>query len=508
MVLRESPFPNGFVAGLHSFAWGLIFPCFWFLDRLIAVCMSTTQEKRERHEQECYLNPLQVFFGAIVFFLLFLLTAPISLLGCFLWVPLQKVRRPFCYHRERISIPEDQVFGEQVWSKTGGSFGFVTANLCLLPDSLARFNNLGHTQKRSNVIAHLIIQGVNRPRIKIYVDSPSSGTLSQGSRSSLLIPSSSSYGATDSQPANRPPLVKDLACPSMVSQNCNQNSNSCRKAPHKSRKFDDVPWEVCSFFPANVDFVFLEEVFDKRAAQKMKDVLSPVFGHILYDVGIYAFQGCSAFKFFNSGLFFASRYPILEASFRCFPNGRGEDALAAKGVLSVKVQVGQTNQNKKVVGYLNCTHLHAPGGEGQIRCEQLNLLINWVSEFQALTKSIDEIVVFDVLSGDFNFDNCSPEDDNIDIILTGTLLEQPTLYDEIVLTPENLQKTLETEELRKGFISPPVPLAGCPLVYPDAGAPWVGRRIDYSLYREETISKHCRTVRPVILLNFKPSIDR
>ncbi|XP_066572099.1 sphingomyelin phosphodiesterase 5 [Amia ocellicauda] len=552
MVLRESPFPNGFVAGLHSFAWGLIFPCFWFLDRLIAVCMSTTQEKRERHEQECYLNPLQVFFGAIVFFLLFLLTAPISLLGCILWVPLQKVRRPFCYHRERISIPEDQVFGEQVWSKTGGSFGFVTANLCLLPDSLARFNNLGHTQKRSNVIAHLIIQGVNRPRIKIYVDSPSSGTLSQGSRSSLLIPSSSSYGATDSQPANRPPLVsnleedagngevldleseiveggsntnsrdiivdltddtEDLACPSMVSQNCNQNSNSCRKAPHKSRKFDDVPWEVCSFFPANVDFVFLEEVFDKRAAQKMKDVLSPVFGHILYDVGIYAFQGCSAFKFFNSGLFFASRYPILEASFRCFPNGRGEDALAAKGVLSVKVQVGQTNQNKKVVGYLNCTHLHAPGGEGQIRCEQLNLLINWVSEFQALTKSIDEIVVFDVLSGDFNFDNCSPDDaleqkhslfdeyrdpcragpGKEKPWVIGTLLEQPTLYDEIVLTPENLQKTLETEELRKGFISPPVPLAGCPLVYPDAGAPWVGRRIDYSLYREETISKHCRT---------------
>lgn len=101
-----------------------------------------------------------------------------------------------------------------------------------------------------------------------------------------------------------------------------------------------MPWEVSPLFPANVDILCLEEVFDKRAARKLTQALKPVFGHILYDVGVYACQPpctCSSFKFFNSGLFLASRFLVLEAQYHCFPNSRGEDALAAKGLLSAKV---------------------------------------------------------------------------------------------------------------------------------------------------------------------------
>lgn len=57
-----------------------------------------------------------------------------------------------------------------------------------------------------------------------------------------------------------------------------------------------------------------------------------------------------------------------------------------------------------------------------------------------------------------------------------------------------LCRTLEREELRKRYISPPVPVEGIPLVYPENGEPWIGRRIDYILYRESSISKHCQTV--------------
>lgn len=32
------------------------------------------------------------------------------------------------------------------------------------------------------------------------------------------------------------------------------------------------------------------------------------------------------------------------------------------------------------------------------------------------------------------------------------------------------------------------------MVYPEAGQPWIGRRIDYILYRESSISKLCKTV--------------
>ncbi|XP_052368541.1 LOW QUALITY PROTEIN: sphingomyelin phosphodiesterase 5 [Oncorhynchus keta] len=531
MSLRESPFPNSFVEGLHAVSWGLILPCFWFLDRLIAVCMSTSLERTQRHEQECYLHPLKVFFGFIIFLALFLVMAPLAFLGFLLWAPLQAARRPFSYHHEPPSRPAPAEGERNLGFEAGANkatFGFATANLCLLPDGIARFNNLGHTQRRATAIGRSIVQGVNRPHIRIFVDSPSScGTLSPSS--SLLPappPSPASYGATD--PACQPPpqAQSDEARPVI---NTNHNSNQQDRKGHRNppralrtqgspsavRLDQDVPWEVSSLFPANVDILCLEEVFDKRAAVKLTNTLGTLFNHILYDVGVYACQppgSCSSFKFFNSGLFLASRYPVLEAQYHCFPNARGEDALAAKGLLSAKVLVGQNQKEKKLVGYFNCTHLHAPEGK-EIRCEQLNMLTKWIQEFQVTNSKPDEVVVFDVLSGDFNFDNCSP-DDSLEQKhslfeeyrdpcragpgqekpwVIGTLLEQPTLYHEDVRTPENLQRTLEREELRKQYISSPVALEGCPMVYPELGQPWVGRRIDYILYRESSISKHCRT---------------
>lgn len=374
MALRASPFPNGFVAGVHAVGWALILPCFWFLDRLISVFKSTTLEQTQRMQQECYLHPFKVFFGSIIFFILFLATAPLAFLGLLLWAPLQACRRPFSYHRERPSSPDKETNrGFELEGRA--SFGFATANLCLLPDSLARFNNLGHTQRRAAAIGQHIVQGVCRPNIRIFIDSPSScGTLSP-SNSILPTINSSTYGATDRQA--QPPVGHQAdsseVCISNPKSNChvvfvpyddteeplaespstfnsNQNSNrqergSRRSAPRALlsqglRRQDSVPWEVSSLFPANVDILCLEEVFDKRAAQRLTQTLRPVFGHILYDVGVYACQppcSCSSFKFFNSGLFLASRFPVLAAQYHCFPNSRGEDALAAKGLLSVKV---------------------------------------------------------------------------------------------------------------------------------------------------------------------------
>lgn len=376
MALRTSPFPNGFVAGIHAVGWAFILPCFWFLDRLISVCKSTTAERVQRSEQECYLHPLKVFFGSILFFILFLATAPLAFLGFLLWAPLQACRRPFRYHKETPSSPEEEIHrGFEHIGKA--SFGFATANLCLLPDSLARFNNLGHTQRRASAIGQRIVQGVCRPHIRIFVDSPSScGTLSP---SSSILPTANSvtYGATDgkaqpavnhpSDPAERHDPVSNSNNHSVVIVPCddteepltespplnsNQNSNQQGRSGHRRaprpllsqgvRRQGDVPWEVSSLFPSNIDILCLEEVFDKRAAQKLTKLLKPVFGHILYDVGVYACHPpcrCSSFKFFNSGLFLASRFPVLEAQYHCFTNGHGEDALAAKGLLSAKVPV-------------------------------------------------------------------------------------------------------------------------------------------------------------------------
>ncbi|TMS11107.1 Sphingomyelin phosphodiesterase 5 [Larimichthys crocea] len=400
MALRASPFPNGFVAGIHAVGWAFILPCFWFLDRLISVCKTTTLERSQRLEQECYLHPLKVFFGSIIFFILFLIAAPFAFLGFLLWAPLQACRRPFSYHRETPSSPEMETHtGFELVGKA--SFGFATANLCLLPDSLARFNNLGHTQRRATAIGRRIVQGVCRPHIRIFVDSPSScGTLSP-SNSILPTGHPCTYGATDKQDHH-----SDSAEVSVP------NSNS----------------------------------------------------HVV-----------------------------------CVPCNDTEEPST-----EAPTPVLNSNQNSNQEGR---------AGEGEIRCEQLNMVTKWTGDFQAANKQPDEDVVFDVLCGDFNFDNCSP-DDNLEQNhclfeeyrdpcragprqekpwVIGTLLEQPTLYEDDVNTPEKLQRTLEREELRKRYISPPVPVEGIPLVYPENGEPWIGRRIDYILYRESSISKHCQT---------------
>ena len=51
-------------------------------------------------------------------------------------------------------------------------------------------------------------------------------------------------------------------------------------------------------------------------------------------------------------------------------------------------------------------------GDTTVRCEQLDMLQDWLSEFRKSTSSSstanpEELVAFDVMCGDLNFDNCS-----------------------------------------------------------------------------------------------------
>lgn len=51
-------------------------------------------------------------------------------------------------------------------------------------------------------------------------------------------------------------------------------------------------------------------------------------------------------------------------------------------------------------------------GDTTVRCEQLDMLQDWLSEFRKSTSSSstanpEELVAFDVICGDLNFDNCS-----------------------------------------------------------------------------------------------------
>ncbi|KAK2524006.1 Smpd3 [Columba livia] len=665
MVLYTSPFPNSFLSVLHSFSWGLIFPCYWLADRLVASFVPTTYEKRQRADDPCYFHALCIIITTPIYLALLVASLPFALIGFLLWSPLQSARRPYIYSRleDKSHANGATLLTEWKAAGNGKSFCFGSANVCLLPDSLARFNNVFNTQARAKEIGRRIRNGASRPQIKIYIDSPTNTSISAASFSSLVSPqggdstnrtvnagikrtTSMEYkgdnsgsnngedsredkggagepnegeenscivringednghmsdtetgtingqahasgpaeaslegdteiskppndkqkdgdsGSLDSYSASRESLVKVRVGDGTVDQSTVNNKllykasimkkTSVRKKKHTDETFDH---EISAFFPANLDFLCLQEVFDKRAAEKLKEQLHHYFEYIVYDVGVYSCHGCCSFKFVNSGLLFASRYPVMDAAYHCYPNGRGTDSLASKGALFLKagafqarmkheddivVQVGSTPQDQRIVGYISCTHLQAIAGDTTVRCEQLDMLQDWLSEFRKSTSSSstanpEELVAFDVICGDLNFDNCSSDkpfscvfaycvvlaidsdkyvtaaapdtEDKLEqqhSLFThykdpcrlgpgedkpwaiGTLLDPEGLYDEEVCTPDNLQKVLESEEGRKGY-----------LVYPTsknhsssqkgrkASLKGNGRRIDYMLYTEE-----------------------
>ncbi|CDQ91029.1 unnamed protein product [Oncorhynchus mykiss] len=417
MVLHTSPYSSAFLRCLTSLSWGFIFPCYWLLDRLLASCVATSLEKRRRSQDPCSFVTLYVLVSTPLYLLLLLASLPFALLGFLLWAPLQAARHPYLYtHRSPNKHQAEQGGAASLadWRPQGRSFCFGSANVCLLPDSLARFNNLSETQRRAREVGKRIRNGASRPQIKIYIDSPTNTSISAVSFSSLVtgFPRTSSLDQRPDNTAEAEPLT---GCPVHNSKNTPecplhaagahnssdcpvhttvaQNSPDCpmhasgvqisisapepdppeaetgnhqgegdaesltggvpsnntlshrtsmfkKHSGRKRRQGDDgIDHEISAFFPANLDFLCLQEVFDHRATSRLRRQLQHYFPYILSDVGRYAWKGCcSRFKFLNSGVMLVSRYPILDAHYECYPNGRGEDALAAKGALFVKVR--------------------------------------------------------------------------------------------------------------------------------------------------------------------------
>ncbi|XP_006909859.1 sphingomyelin phosphodiesterase 3 isoform X2 [Pteropus alecto] len=620
MVLYTTPFPSSCLSALHTVSWALIFPCYWLLDRLLALFIPDPCQK---YQLLCIVLFTPIYLGFLV------TSLPFAFLGFLLWFPLQSARRPYVYSRLEDKGPAGGAALLSEWKGTGPgkSFCFATANVCLLPDSLARLNNVFNTQARAKEIGQRIRNGASRPQIKIYIDSPTNTSISAASFSSLVSPQGSdgmaraipgsikrtasveykgnggrhpsdeaANGPASSDPADcsslehacivrisgdeggRLPEADDpatggqarngagggprgqtpnhsqrdgdsgsLGSPSasresLVKAKAGLDGSSgdpgatYSKAPHKAsvvkkaaarkRRHPDEAFdhEISAFFPANLDFLCLQEVFDKRAATKLKDQLHGYFEYILYDVGVYGCQGCygcqscccccqgrCSFKCLNSGLFFASRYPIMDVAYHCYTNGKGTDSLASKGALFLKVQVGSTLQDQRIVGYITCTHLHALEDDSAVRCGQLDMLQDWLADFRKSTSSSstanpEELVAFDIVCGDLNFDNCSSDDklEQQHSLFTrykdpcrlgpgeekpwaiGTLLDKDGLNDEDVSTPDNLQKVLESEEGRREYLAFPASKSpgACQKGRKDV-LKGNGRRIDYMLYAEE-----------------------
>ncbi|XP_054632053.1 sphingomyelin phosphodiesterase 3 isoform X2 [Dunckerocampus dactyliophorus] len=677
MVLHITPYSSSCLCFLDGLSWSLVFPCYWLLDQLLASCVATSLEKRQRSQEPCSLLTLCVLIMAPLYLLLLLTSLPFALLGFIIWAPLQVIRQPYLYtycrpdkHQAEQGEAGSGFVGVRDWKPQGKSFCFCSANVCLLPNSLARFNNLSDTHGRAWEVGKRIRIGACRPQIKIYIDSPTNTSISATSFSSLatgfrrtssldqrpdqthivngpaeheaeplaecpIHPSGATGcpihpsagvqassegpihsdagdttvecplhpGETNSNLGSAIHTVADAAvypmhavadgadcpmhavadgadCPMYVvtdgpdcplhavadgadcpvhatgarsglsNHGCPMHgkemqtkiTNECPlhtagvqisisapepdpqeeaaetgnhqprelagddtgnmtasreslaryhggdgggvissnntlshvprtsmfKRPGRKRRHGDETFdhEISAFFPANLDFLALQEVFDHGSTSRLRQQLHRYFPYVLSDVGRYGWKGCgSSFKFFNSGLMLASRYPILDARYECYPNGRGEDALAAKGALFAKVHVGTSHQDQRVVGYLTCTHLHAIEED---KLEQQHALFTLYK------------------------DPCRQGPGEDKPWALGTLLDPRGLYDDEVSSPESLQKVMENEDGRKEYLVFPPSKSQCPSgsqkgrKIPLKGN---GRRIDYILYSDEGLQQ-------------------
>lgn len=103
----------------------------------------------------------------------------------------------------------------------------------------------------------------------------------------------------------------------------------------KEKSFTPQDHGVTTSFPPGLDFVCITEASDFRATNKLVSVLHECYSYIVYDIGYHSWK--LNHYFLNSGLIFASRYPIVDVDFHNFHEEHKFDCYRSIGLLIVKV---------------------------------------------------------------------------------------------------------------------------------------------------------------------------
>ncbi|KAK2499681.1 hypothetical protein MC885_008658 [Smutsia gigantea] len=414
-ALRPSPFPHPALHALHGLARALLFPAYWALDQLLGCWAPAAHGSGPR-----WLSTAAVAGAAL---LLLLLSLPLALTGLLLWLPLQIWRRPFCYQ------PPPQCWAPPVpWrppDEPARCFGFLSANLCLLPDGLASFSNLQHSQRRAEAVGAALHAGLRPSR----------------------------YGATGCSPP-RP-------------------GGPCGM--------------LTDTVPTGLDFVCLQEMFDLRSERRLVSRLAPNMGPVLYDVGTFGLQPGPHLKLLGSGLLLASRYPLLRVSFRSFPHAGREESLASKGLLSAQDGPLRCKQLSLLLDWAEQFEAESRQNDEDVAFsvlladaqEQRHPLFNRFRDPCRLGTRWEQPWALGTAPG-----GGGPREGSwLRLPLTppsppptGTLLSTSTLRHSVACSPEMLRRALEQEEGRHRYLAGP----------PGGGRrakPWQGRRLDYITYR-------------------------
>ncbi|XP_071449888.1 sphingomyelin phosphodiesterase 5-like [Hetaerina americana] len=274
---------------------------------------------------------------------------------------------------------------------------------------------------------------------------------------------------------------------------------------------------IFSEFPS-VDFLCLQEVWERVHASVLIKNLSKEYGYFIYDVGEYNFK--SNLYLLGSGLMFASKNPILEAEFKPFSFKTNHAKFTSLGVLCIKVLLYYCRNGDRQVGYIANLHTQAFQGTDAVIYSQLSEAVQFIEKFKEKNSNVGDVVKFDIICGDFNADNMSPGDEDVqyhslfdeykDICVEkpgkdknwaiGTELRQMTLFSPSISTPELFKEALTDDSLRRLYVLDADVIVHRPslmvaVVRPDPAGevkpvPFGGmRRVDKILMNESTKAK-------------------
>ncbi|XP_042892320.1 sphingomyelin phosphodiesterase 5-like isoform X1 [Penaeus japonicus] len=171
---------------------------------------------------------------------------------------------------------------------------------------------------------------------------------------------------------------------------------------------------VQSWLP-DIDVIMLQEVFERYRGRQLYDKFSKKYPYCIYNAGKHSLK--SNLCFMGSGLFIASRFPIMEASFHPFSYSTKYAKYVGYGVLLAKLYLGmksQKDESLKAVGYVGNTHTQAYQGKDKVIVHQLEEARRWMNQFVSETHNPqEEILMFVVFGGDLNSDNMSPGDSEV-----------------------------------------------------------------------------------------------
>ena len=270
-IFHKNPYPNQFLLLLDKATLKCMALYSKIVDILLGCLFHTTKELQE---------PYKLIPGYLIVFPMcvigMVIGAPFLAAAFLLWCSFQWKKTPYRISTTEVNDTEDAL-------NIKSTYTFMTTNLCLLHESLSKFNNLDNTRFRSSMLGHRII-------------------------------------------------TARTAGHDMNGHN-GRRMNSNKNKP----QIQTMPFEVSILSHVDPpDFLIIQEgSWVLEYGKLLGKQLHRVYPYVIHDIAKHSLFGNMCIG--TSGLMFASKYPLMDIQFRAFKDSCHQCNAASKGLLHVKV---------------------------------------------------------------------------------------------------------------------------------------------------------------------------